>query len=155
MRFCYSHLEDYIKNLYLNIGITQPEQINMKTIASRLNLKLLLVPFKSMCTGNLICIDARLRKEKQWQHFGHELCHALWHSGNQLGISPTFREYQEWKAIGFAYHMCVPTFMLDDIYLPNTYNDAAFIVSKMFNVEYEFAFKRIENYMSRELLYSS
>lgn len=150
MRFCYSHLEDYIKNLYLNIGITQPEQINMKTIASRLNLKLLLVPFKSMCTGNLICIDARLPKEKQWQHFGHELCHALWHSGNQLGISPTFREYQEWKAIGFAYHMCVPTFMLEEIKLDTEYYKAIYQIQKVFKVESDFAKKRLDSYISAE-----
>lgn len=86
MRINYTHLEDYIKNLYLNIGITEPKQLEMKIIASRLHMKVLFVPFKSMCTGSLICIDARLTKEQQWQQFGHELCHALWHSGNQLGV---------------------------------------------------------------------
>lgn len=150
MRFCYTHLEDYIKNLYLNIGITRQEQIDMKTIASRLNLKLLFVPFKSMCTGSLICIDARLPKEKQWQHFGHELCHALWHSGNQLGISPTFREYQEWKAIGFAYHMCVPTFMLEEMNLNTGYYTAIYQIQRTFNVDADFAKKRLDRYLSAE-----
>ncbi|WP_397537838.1 ImmA/IrrE family metallo-endopeptidase [Rummeliibacillus pycnus] len=154
MRFCYSHLEDYIKNLYLNIGITRPEQIEMKTIASKLNLNLLHVPFKSMCSGSLICIDVGLTNEQQWQQFGHELCHALWHSGNQLGISPSFREYQEWKAVGFAYHMCVPTFMIDSINLPNSHKDATLIISSIFNVEYDFAFKRLDKYSSRVLLHS-
>lgn len=152
---CYTYMEDYIKNLYLNIGITKPEEIDFYTIASRLHLKVLFVPFGSLRANNVICVDQRISKEKQWEQFGHELCHALWHFGNQLGVAPLFREYQEWKANNFALHFCVPTFMLDNIYLPNTYNDAAFIVSKIFNVEYEFAFKRIENYMSRELLYSS
>lgn len=155
MRFCYSHLEDYINNLYLNIGITRPEQLDMKLIAARLNFKILYVPFKSMCTGSLICIDARLPKEQQWQQFGHELCHALWHSGNQLGIPPTFREYQEWKANDFAYHLCVPTFMIDAISLPSSHKEATLLISSTFNVEYDFAFKRLEKYISKDLMFTS
>lgn len=141
MRFRYSHLEDYIKNLYLNIDITKPEQLKMKTIASRLNLKLLLVPLKSMCAGNLICIDARLHKEERWEQFGHELCHALWHSGNQLGVPLLFREYQEWKANNFALHFCVPTFMLDELKLDREYFKAIYQIQDTFNVDEEFAKK--------------
>ncbi|WP_411810215.1 ImmA/IrrE family metallo-endopeptidase [Bacillus altitudinis] len=31
-----------------------------------------------------IIIDNRLSPQEQWQNFGHELCHALRHEGNQL-----------------------------------------------------------------------
>ncbi|WP_149865378.1 ImmA/IrrE family metallo-endopeptidase [Bacillus zhangzhouensis] len=37
----------------------------------------------------LFLINTRLSPQEQWQDFGHELCHALRHEGNQLIMPPT------------------------------------------------------------------
>lgn len=145
---CYTYMEDYIKNLYLNIGITKPEEIDLYTITSRLHLKVLFVPFGSLRANNVICLDQRISKEEQWEQFGHELCHTLWHFGNQLGVAPLFREYQEWKANNFALHFCVPTFMLDEIKLDREYYNAMYQIRQTFNVDEEFAKKRLDSYLS-------
>lgn len=144
----YTHLEDYIKNLYLNIGIVKPEQIDINTIATRLRIKVILVPFNSMRANNVICINERTSKEERWQQFGHELCHVLWHCGNQFGIPYFFREYQEWKANNFALHFCVPTFMLDELKLDYEYYKAIYQIQDTFNVDEEFAKKRLDNYLA-------
>ncbi len=64
-------------------------------------------------------------------------------------MSPLFREYQENKANNFMYHACVPSFMLDEIELSDLTVE---YVQQNFNVEYDFAFKRMEQYFNRKHL---
>lgn len=144
----YTHLEDYIKNLYLNIGIVKSEQIDINTIATRLRIKVILVPFNSMRANNVICINESITKEEQWEVFGHELCHALLHSGNQFGIPSSLREYQEWKANNFALHFCVPTFMINQLELPNTYQESVSLLRETFHLSTKFACKRLDRYIT-------
>ncbi|MCM3316144.1 ImmA/IrrE family metallo-endopeptidase [Rummeliibacillus stabekisii] len=144
----YTHLEDYIQKLYTGIGITSPEKLNINVIASKLKIVVLFGSLKSMCYKNIVYIDNRISKEEQWQQFAHELCHVLWHSGNQLGIYPPFREYQEWKANSFAYHFCVPTFMLEEFILPELFSEAISLLQNKFNVTYEFAHIRLNDYLA-------
>ncbi|WP_339260873.1 ImmA/IrrE family metallo-endopeptidase [Lysinibacillus sp. FSL K6-3209] len=151
MTFVYTHLEDYIRDLYTSIGVTNPEHLDMKVIASRLGFTLFLSPYDSTNIGNVIFIDSRLSKEEQWQEFGHELGHGTLHSGNQAKSPPLFREYQEWKANNFMYHACIPTFMLNKMILPSNKEKAIFLIQKTFNVEYWFAEKRLEQYFNNHL----
>ncbi|WP_107950873.1 ImmA/IrrE family metallo-endopeptidase [Lysinibacillus parviboronicapiens] len=148
MTFVYTHLEDYIRDLYISIGVTRPEHLDLKIIATRLGFSLFFSPFDSTNIGNVIFIDTRLSREEQWQEFGHELCHGTQHSGNQAKSPPLFREYQEWKANNFMYHACVPTFMLNKIVLPSNKEKAIFLIQKTFNVEYWFAEKRLDQYLN-------
>ncbi|MCS1383525.1 hypothetical protein NXZ75_15050, partial [Lysinibacillus sphaericus] len=60
-----------------------------------------------------------------------------------------FREYQEYKANNFMYHACVPSFMLDELEPSDLTVEN---VQRLFNVEYDFAFKRLEQYRSKKLL---
>ncbi|MGF9975935.1 ImmA/IrrE family metallo-endopeptidase [Viridibacillus arvi] len=147
--YCYTHLEDFIRNLYINIGITKIEQLNIYTISRRLKLKVIYAPFKSFCNGNMICIDSRISKERQWQEFIHELCHFLLHSGNQLGVPPAFRQYQEWKAENFTYQACVPTYMLDELCNIHKLRLSVQMIQVLFNVEEHIAIKRFEQYTEK------
>jgi len=131
MTFVYTHLEDYIRDLYISIGVTSPEHLDMKIIASRLGFSLFFSPFDSVNISDVIFIDSRLPKEKQWQEFCHELGHGNLHSGNQAKSSPLFREYQEWKANSFMYHACIPTFMLNKLVLPSNRDKAIFLIHKI------------------------
>lgn len=145
---CYTHLEDYIKSLYTSIGITKSEQLGIRSVGAKMRLKVIFAPLNSF-TNEVICIDTRLSEQEQWQQFGHELCHVLWHCGNQFAIPLSFREYQEWKANNFAYHFCVPTFMLDEMKLDREYYKAIYQIQKAFNVDENFAKKRLDYYNSK------
>ncbi|WP_438312329.1 ImmA/IrrE family metallo-endopeptidase [Sporosarcina sp. FA9] len=144
----YSYLEDYIKKLYNKINITVPNQINMYVIADRLNIGLYPIDGSSEAIQiegrQYIFINRNLSAQEQWQDFCHELCHILWHSGNQFAMPPPFREYQEWKADSFALHACIPTFMLRDIRLPRDPQEVIWVIQDTFNVSYEFAKIRLE-----------
>lgn len=143
--FNYTHLEDYIKNLYLKIGVDKPKQLNRHTIAPRLGITL--YPFNGTSEAvysngrQYIFLNSNLTQQEQWTEFAHELCHILRHSGYQKKMARSFVEYQEWQADHFSYHFCVPTFMLDRLR-----GITAHGIMNLFNVDYAFACRRLEMY---------
>ncbi|WP_342471599.1 ImmA/IrrE family metallo-endopeptidase [Metasolibacillus sp. FSL H7-0170] len=144
-----SYTEEFIKALYLKIGMMTPLQLNFKTIAKSLGIHLFCWPHPSQAlffvnTG-YIMINENLTPQQQWQDFCHELCHILLHTGHQGRMPPLFRSYQEYKASNFMYHACVPTFMLDALE-PAVLT--AHNIQHLFNVEYEFAMQRLERYLN-------
>ncbi|WP_242238012.1 ImmA/IrrE family metallo-endopeptidase [Bacillus cereus group sp. BfR-BA-01316] len=145
-------LEDYIQHLYQSLSILVPEQIDMMEIAKKLNIWLYFAPFGSHAMeknqiANLI-IDNRLSQAEQWEDFGHELCHLLLHSGNQLLMHKMFLDYQETKARNFALQFCVPTFMLRN--LPPL-QLKTYIIAEKFNVTLQFAERRLLHYENQLL----
>ena len=93
--------------------------------------------------------------QQQWQDFGHELSHALLHVGNQVSVPLPFKLYQEWKAANFAFHVCIPTFMLLEMDLPAEERLAIYEIQKSFKVEREFAHKRLEQYLANLKMYQT
>jgi len=146
-------MEEYVKRMYGSIDIHQPRQLDMETIATRLGLVLEWIPHESMVIDQTILIDERLNPNQQWQDFGHELCHALLHVGNQVCVPLPFQLYQEWKATNFAFHVCIPTFMLHDMELPTEEDLAIYRISKSYKVEKEFAQKRLHQYLANRKMY--
>lgn len=138
----YSHLEEYILDLYKSISINKPEDLNINNIAKKLYLNL---RYGSMSFrfGNHLVIK-KATSQQEWQDFGHEICHYLRHHGNQLDMHPLFIDLQENQADYFAYHFCVPTFMLDDLKEVSVYD-----IMNKFNVEYDFALRRLEMYRNK------
>ncbi|PFY08599.1 ImmA/IrrE family metallo-endopeptidase [Bacillus toyonensis] len=147
--------EDYIKNLYESLSIFIPEQINMIEIAHKLNIWLHFAPFGSRAIQReglpSIIIDNRKKLYHQWEDFGHELCHILFHIGNQLSMPKMFLDYQEAKANNFMLHFCVPTFMLRALDFPDTRLEAIYLIIETFNVSFETAHKRLLNYENQLL----
>lgn len=148
MKYTYNIMEGYVKKMYNSIGIYWPHQLDMESIAARLGTTLVYLPYGSMTVGNAILIDDRLTDAQQWQDFGHELCHVEWHDGNQRVLPSSYLEYQEWKASNFAYHACVPTFMLERLDLPTNERQAAWLIQETFHVEHEFAEIRLQQYVN-------
>lgn len=113
-------MDDYVDNLYQNIGILRTDDLKMDIISERLGIELRF--FQHDCQsiiyqGNkYIFIDERLSKEIQWQRYTHELCHALMHYGNQSNMVNTnfhtFMAYQEVKAEYFSLTACMPAFLI-------------------------------------------
>ncbi|CEI81250.1 hypothetical protein BN997_01068 [Oceanobacillus oncorhynchi] len=139
----YSHLEDYIYELYTKIGITKPSDMDMYLIAKLLGVVISYRkrPFR---TEKEIVIDkGTIRSE--WMMFGHEICHYLRHVGIQLAMNKLFIDLQEYQADYFSYHFCVPTFMLDKLEI-----NCAEDIIKHFDVDYEFALRRLEMYENKQ-----
>lgn len=126
----------------LTSNITNPSELDLLDIAYRSNLKVEFLNISSRYYAGTIIIDNRLSPQEQWQDFGHELCHALRHEGNQLIMPPLLRELQEMQAKRFAYKFCIPTFMLRKIKAIQPYNNFTNEIASLFNVTYEFATER-------------
>lgn len=147
MTYTYNWSEDYVNNMYQAIGIFKPRQLNIETVSSRNGLAVIYGPRKSMIIDEVIFLDDRLSAAEQWEEFGHELCHALWHAGNQLTLPMPFRVYQEHKSNNFAQYACVPSFMLRELELPKNEREAIWMIQEEFGVTREFAKKRLEQYI--------
>lgn len=76
MRYTNSHLEDWIEQLYREINITKPHEINFDRIAQALDILIVYNPetsfalrFNGMYT---ISLDSRKTRQEQWLDFAHE-----------------------------------------------------------------------------------
>lgn len=143
MNYYTTLLEDTINQIYNRLNINKPQQLDMLCIANYLNIAVHFEEISSRAYNGEIIIDNRLSPDQQWEDFGHELCHILFHYGNQiLNIHNLFLKYQEKKANNFVLHFCVPTFMLLN-YEIATINEGVPFVAKTFNVTQDFARKRL------------
>lgn len=153
----FNHTEEYIKLFYLKIGISKPQELQFQTISKRLGITTYYWPEQSQAffTGNksFIFLNEQLSQQQQWQDFCHELAHVLLHSGHQGCMSPLFREYQENKANNFMNHACIPSFMLDELEQSDANAFTVQHVQQLFNVEYDFVVKRLEQYISNKQLF--
>jgi len=149
MKYQTSLLEDWIKDFYINLEINEPHQLDLLDIAYRMGLNVIFKDISSRFYDKEVIIDERLSKPEQWQEFGHELCHALRHNGNQLVMDKSFIELQEYQANNFMHHFCVPTFMLQKIKFPRFRSRAICLIASTFGVTFPFANKRLEMYENR------
>lgn len=152
---CYlTHTEEFVKEMYLKIDIHSPQQLRFSTLAERLHIDTFYWPETSqalfMNDKGFVFLNERLTPQQQWQEFCHELAHVLLHTGNQRRMPESFRVYQEAKANTFMYHAAVPTFMLDQLNLFDFEITGVYEVQKRFNVEYDFALKRLLQYISNK-----
>lgn len=144
----YTHLEDYIHGLYKSINVANPVDLDMLQVARKLGVHIVYERRRVFCLEDEINL-VRGTKRQEWMDFGHEVCHYLRHSGSQLNMSPLFIELQEWQANNFMYHFCVPTFMIENMDLPDDRKQAARIIYNSFNVSLAFAERRIDKWISQ------
>ncbi|KSU89840.1 hypothetical protein A2U94_17975 [Bacillus sp. VT 712] len=155
MNYQFTPLEDSVRYLYQKLHINVPSQIDMISIASNLGIWLHFVDFESAAIDRnglySILINRSLSSQQQWEDFGHELGHVLFHCGHQWFLPEGFIAYQENKANNFALQFCVPTFMLLKLSPPPTKREFIHEVSTTFNVTPLFASRRIEHFENQIL----
>lgn len=155
MNYQFTPLEDSVRYLYQKLHINVPSQIDMISIASNLGIWLHFVDFESAAIDRnglySILINRSLSSQQQWEDFGHELGHVLFHCGHQWFLPEGFIAYQENKANNFALQFCVPTFMLLKLSPPPTKREFIHEVSTAFNVTPLFASRRIEHFENQIL----
>ena len=141
--------ELYVKRFYQSINIFHPHQLTICKISSKLNLSIVYWPHSSEIalynSTYKMFINEKLNNQQRWQEFGHEIGHHL-HEGSQTNMDNLFLNYQESQAEYFSYHFCVPTFML-----ANLKEVSVDVITNLFNVEYDFAIRRLEMYQSKLL----
>lgn len=139
----YTHLEDAIYKLYTSIDVRSPADLDMHLIAKKIGVIITYEKNKFFRWNNEIHLKVG-SKVNEWMAFGHEIGHYCLHVGIQLIMHPLFRQLQEYQADHFAYHFCVPTFMLENLEEVNID-----VIMNLFNVDYDFALRRIEMYQSK------
>ncbi|WP_368657667.1 ImmA/IrrE family metallo-endopeptidase [Metabacillus halosaccharovorans] len=152
MNYQMTRLEQKIKEIYYELGIYLPHEIDPYHIANEYNVWIYFhdnvseVYKRREGTEDLysMYLDERLSLQEQWQDFCHEFGHVVEHVGNQDKLRKPFKKLQERQANNFMYHFAVPTFMLLNYELANYHGDGITFIIEKFNVTREFAFKRLE-----------
>lgn len=146
--------DETIKKLYASINVTLARQLCPSAIAERMNIELAFLPVASMRINKNIYLDSRLSTVEQWEQFGHELCHVLWHPDNQLHITQSFIDMQERQANNFALYACIPTSMLMEMEMPKERSHAIHRMMETFNVSKPFAERRLDLHIEKMYQFS-
>jgi Zn-dependent peptidase ImmA (M78 family) len=88
----------------------------------------------------------------RWQIFCHELCHILFHAGDQMQLSSRFVEYQERKANNFALYATAPILMLKEIDLLDDYFAAVIVLKDTFSISLMFVCKRLDHNINNHII---
>jgi len=132
------------------MNIYHPYQLMIGTVSKKMNLSVTFWDFTSEITLYKgiykIFINERQSEQQQWQDFGHEMYHFCHDHVVYDRLHESYAEYGESKADYFAYHFCVPTFMLQQLDEVNIH-----VITTMFNVEFDFALRRLEMYQNKIL----
>lgn len=144
MKYITTYLEDSVQKLYQKMDVKDPNH-SIIDIANRLEIYISFCILPFSIPRNII-LDPLLSKEKQKEVFAHELGHRLNHAGLQTDIPDEFRRLQEYQAINFALHFCIPTFMLLKIDMPRYRNQAIQMIAETFGVTCEFSKKRLNHF---------
>ncbi len=145
-----NNTELFIIDFYKTINILDTDSLSISSITDQLDVNVHYWEHSSaVASFNYDCcifIDNRLNEAAQWQDFGHEMYHYFFDDTSYNQLNESYGVYGESKADYFAYHFCVPTFMLSALKGVNVYD-----VMNLFNVEFEFAMKRMDMYQSKLL----
>ena len=143
-----NNTETFIAKFYRSIDIIDPLLLSKKLIIDHLNIRLYYWNHSSAIVRRNgkyhLFINESLTTRQQWQDFGHEMYHYFFDETRYDLLYESFGDYGETKADYFSYHFCVPTFML--MQLKEVSVD---VITRLFNVEYEFALRRLEMYQGK------
>lgn len=120
-----THLEDWVTNWYLQMGISSPNQLKAVTIARKMDIFIYRKPISPsyLIHGRYkgITLDAREDKLVQKEQFYHELGHILRHAGIQSMMPDAFRKLQERDARHFTFYAALPYHMISKYDLSDYY----------------------------------
>jgi hypothetical protein len=109
-------LESWVSEKYKRMKILIPSDLSEERIAWIYNIFFFKKPLPSNSFEHgkfkSITIDSRIVPSLQREHFYHEWCHLLRHSGNQNMMPAAFKELQEFDARNFTKYAAIPYHML-------------------------------------------
>ncbi|WP_053431774.1 ImmA/IrrE family metallo-endopeptidase [Halalkalibacterium halodurans] len=114
---CQTYLEDWISNEYKHKNIKKVQDLNIENLSVAFQVEIVLHTHKSNCIYDdeysVIFLNKDQSIEKQREDFFHELCHILFHVGDQRSIPKEFCELQENQARRFGLYAAMPKHILD------------------------------------------
>lgn len=142
----------FISKLYHALGILNPYQIDIQLIATTCGSKIAYYPGRSFSyrakNESFIILNNQLTTNEQRADFFHELGHILLHEGDQDHLSPLFIQLQEWQANRFQLAAAMPYHLLPEIKNLRI-NEYARVLSELFSVPLDVAYRRIDHIRSR------
>lgn len=143
-------MSEKVESFYKSLSIDDPYYLKMSVISDLVNVPLRYWKYSSALARRkgkyIMHINETINKPQQWQQFGHEMYHYFFDETNYGLLKETYAVYGETKADYFAYHFCIPTFMLQRLKGIDVYD-----VMRIFNVEFDFALRRLEMYQNKVL----
>jgi Zn-dependent peptidase ImmA (M78 family) len=146
-------LEKSIEKWYLNLGIDEPEKINLQEICDALSINVIYLPFPSRAIheNRSIVVDTRLPLERRREQHAHELAHILLHCGGQAYLPHAFVEKQEWQANNVAAAILAPFFLIKKILssgeVPQYQTHAVHFLARRFRVTATLMRKRLYRFI--------
>src|SRR5690625_7825623 len=98
----YTHLEDYINDLYGHLAITDPHQLEVDHIARKLRLEVFYGSASLRFNNDIVIKEST--NQRRWQSFGHRLGHFLSLIGSNLSLTALFTDLKEDKATHLGTH---------------------------------------------------
>lgn len=111
--------ENYVSNIFEKLSIYEPQQIDERYIANKLDIELVYSNFKPFAEEDeelnfrMINLNQYETKKVQREQFYHELNHILRHAGDQLTLPKTMIEWQEWDCKNFMLYAAIPYHMIN------------------------------------------
>lgn len=150
-----SSLDEQVKNLYVDMGIKDPRDLDMFSIAEKLGIKLLFWELNSRAVffnkQPFIFVNSNLKETEQWFDFAHELGHILKHVGDQTSMTRSLILFQEEQANDFACRFLVPTHILNQVCFSYNRELAIRFIKEIFPVSEKVARKRFRQYTTKAI----
>lgn len=138
-------IEEYVYNLYQQIGIADSSQLNIEYLSDALNIVVYYLETRSklILDGSdvVVIIDSRLSKELQLEAFYHELAHLLLNH-DLCGTYSLFNHFEQ-KADNLIQYLALPSYLIKQSEID--VNDPNYVqkISEEFGMEFDFTFNRL------------
>lgn len=146
-------LDQFVKELYDFLSIASPG-FCINNIAKQLNIQVHYFddePESLYLRGRYhIFLNEFDSRQKHFQDFAYELFHVLLHVNQEFTIPLQTKIKQEWGNENFALHFCIPQFMINSLNFKKMGSNAVKRTSQIFEVEIEFATKRLAEIENNE-----
>lgn len=147
-------MELWISQIYMDNGIHQPNDMDLKLIASLFNCEVAYsngspkVLFDEEI-GGIIFLSSGSSLEQQRIDFFHELSHPALHIGNQTTMPKSFVNLQESQAASFQMYSAIPFFMLKELSLSHYFQNYIPLLCEAFQLPASFVRYRLEQIQRR------
>ncbi|WP_054634844.1 ImmA/IrrE family metallo-endopeptidase [Thalassobacillus sp. C254] len=115
-RYFYSHLEDWVSDLYIKNQIYTAKELSVENLANVFNVEVIPNEEVSVCRNSygerIIFLNINQNPEEINADFFHELGHLLRHEGHTEYLYEDYTRYLEWDAQRFAYVAALPWHIL-------------------------------------------
>lgn len=143
-------MEKFIEGIYNKINMNKPKMLQHDRIKLDISNHLKIHKYYYVMSSEINNLSGRWHiflnendsKEQNWQNFGKLLGYYFYNEINPKRLSIDREIDFDNQFSNFAYHFCIPTFLLEQIPLDNVESPEK-LISIIFNVQEDFAYERL------------